>query len=713
MPDASAAAVRPVPPGRLPAPARPAPAPAADPDPLAALRARFYRPAAAPAPRRADGCEGPLLRLARPEYEAPEDPRDTPDASDDAAAARVRRACRTRRPLHPAELAAHLQGPPPLRTAAAEAWPAALAAHGSHAGAAALRRRLLAGPGPGAAEALDLADAWRLRPLGPAEARLLAPAQGGTPADRALRHAVWRYLSGLPAGAAHLPDPALHEDDPYERLLLAAAACRRAARPGAPGSALRTALPAAPPPAGGAVVAQSMLLGRLDTPGQGLSGGLSVLLSSLGDTLARTPGIGLALTLVAADRTALAADPVLLRTAAEPGHRVLRLPVDTDGPLVQEAMPEHRAALAWWAEQLLGLAGAVPDVVHVRYADDGSLAVAEAARRLGSRVVFTATPDPHRFLAARHGRAADSDPQAAAALRQDLHRVFAADRLVERADAVVGIGGRAGGPEELLRYFPQLADGHRGRLPASPPEGIAPHRPAPGDAEEQRTLLARLYAGGLAPECLDPQARGLPLLLSVGRLHPVKQQHLLVEAWLAAGLHRRTALVLVGGAAERPSEAESAMRRRIADLLEAVPGARRRCALLPALPNRSVRLLERALASPARPAPAVYVCPSAKEEFGLAVLEAMDAGLAAAGPLRGGVPHYLRHGANGWLLDTSSVRTLADGLEDLLALPAARLRALAEEGRRTVRRDYSITAMADRLAEEYLRLAEESREAVS
>ncbi|WP_405009800.1 glycosyltransferase [Kitasatospora sp. NBC_01539] len=616
-------------------------------------------------------------------------------SAEDLAVAALRRAARGGLAVDPAELVRAAQGPPTVRTALAEAWTVTLAAgHGRHASAV-LRHRLLATPpAEEAAFLLDLAETGGLRPLTAAECAARARS-----ADRAERHAVWRYLSGTPHGAEVLPRVALRPADHYEGLLLAAA-WQRAVPGAAAGEAFRRAVRPLPDAAGrGLTVAQSMLLGRLDEPGAGPSGGMSVLLGGLGDALTRTGRVARVLTLVTSGPEHLGAGrPLVVRRG--PDHWVLRIPVDDRGPLEPRTAAVHRAALAWWTTRLLSLPGAAADVVHARFADDGSLAVAEAARRRGARFAFTVTPDPHRTTAERHrGLPVRSQAEPATALRTDLHRVFVADRLVARADLLVTIPGRAG-TADLPEHFPQLAPQRRPGRIAAPPEGIPPFEPGEDDEELAAALMGRLFAGGDRPDGLDA-GPGLRVLLSVGRLNPVKQQDRLVEAWLDAGLHRSTALLLVGGSASHPTSAETEMRSRISGLLSARPAARRRVAQWAAVPNRQVRVLERALASGRWCGPALYVCPSAKEEFGLAVLEAMDAGLPAAGPVRGGVPHYVRDGVNGFLLPTGCTAELAARLREVCDLPAARWAEVAARGRGTVAARFSVEAMAEALAAEY------------
>lgn len=452
-----------------------------------------------------------------------------------------------------------------------EQIPATVRAHGADAVTAELRRAILSTKDEKVrARLIDAATPHRLSPLTPDEVRAAVTGP-----------ALWRYLDALdePVDA----DPR----SPYEKLML---------------DLLHDEIPLpVAPPAAGPVVVQSMLIGGTARPGEGASGGLTVFLSSLAGALVRRRGIGRVVTVV------LAPEPttVTVEQNDELDHWTVHVPVDSPVAVTQPDMARHRAGITWWLTRLLPRCGLTPDVVHVRYSDDGSLAVADAARLLGAKLVFTVTPDPHRQLAERH----PEDAEDLTAMRFDLHRVRAADHLVERADQVITIGGRQ---DEVLTHFPQLTPASLLALE----EGIAPP-PAPTG----RSLVPKLFEPSALPR-LDASAEGLPVLLNVGRLHPMKQQPLLVRAWLEAGLHRSTALVIIGGSSTDRTPDEQAVLDEVLTLARSAPSARGRLAVLSAWSNHDVRLLQHELAAtaPSSGAPHVYACASVKEEFGIAVL---------------------------------------------------------------------------------------------
>lgn len=661
-------------------------------DPLVAARRAFFhgRRMQVSATRAAIGRNRPddLDRLLQAEYSLRSRlvPAGTTTAlsSEDMTVAHLRQLCRLAIPLVPEALLAHDLGWPRLCGVLAEMWPDTARRYGKPHAEEALRHALAREqPDPvRTAFLLDCAQATGLRPLEAAEAAALPAAK-----DRAARHALWRYLHSLPDGTALLP-AVKDATDVYEQLLLA------------PPTTLATALPQA----GGIVVAQTMLQGDLNAPGHGPSGGMSVLLGGLGDQLASKEQIGQVLTVVTVGREALERDPRLLYERG-PAHCVLRLPVDAPTAPPRDGWSAHGAGLGWWAARLLSVLSRRVDVMHVRYADDASLALARAAHRVGARLVFTATPDPHRTVAQQYADVGASDAERADRLRGDLHRIFCADRLVDRADEVIGIPGPSG-TRDLVRHFPVLEDRYGPAGPTAPPEGIVPYVPAHDEDALQQQALDDLFADGSRVDALPPADRHLPLILCVGRLHPVKQQDLLVRTWLTTELWRKATLVIVGGSTEHPSEDEREMHSMVGALLAGREAAASRLAMVPAMPNGDVRRLERALADTANGVATWYVCPSAKEEFGIAILEAMEAGLPAAGPHRGGVAHYLRDGVNGVLLDTSSSSALARGLHRLTSLSEAQRIRIASAARHTATTRYTLRDMADCLASEYARTAE-------
>jgi glycosyltransferase involved in cell wall biosynthesis len=98
------------------------------------------------------------------------------------------------------------------------------------------------------------------------------------------------------------------------------------------------------------------------------------------------------------------------------------------------------------------------------------------------------------------------------------------------------------------------------------------------------------------------------------------------------------------------------------------------------------------------------VCASLKEEFGIAILEAMAVGLVVVAPNGGGPATYVDDGVTGVLTDTSRARTLAAAVGralDLASSPGAELRA--RRGRTMVRERFAIDTMAASLCAVYAR----------
>jgi len=443
--------------------------------------------------------------------------------------------------------------------------------------------------------------------------------------------------------------------------------------------------------------------GRLLHAGEGDTGGVATLLVHLGDALLREDGIGRVLTLSRGGDAAGAA-------LASPGHHYL--PVPLPGPVLhmRDAWP-LRAAARREIRRLLAEGGA--DLVHLRMADVGSWAAAQAAADLGLPTVVTVAPDPHALIAARD--AAGTLTRATFGTADLVEHLYFRVRLL--ADLAAGAAHLVAFPR------PQLADDLRDLLglalddPAHPvsvvPEGIelAPHTladravaaAATGVPASGATAAALADLDALLAE-LPPERRGLPVAITVGRLHRVKGMATLVEAW-ADRLADRCNLLVVGGDLTTPSDDEGEQLDRIDALVPRADGPRRGLLLAGHRPNPEV-VTWLAAVRHGRPglcaAGGVYVSASLKEEFGIAILEAMASGLVVVAPLAGGPATYVEDGVTGVLVDTTDRDALAAAVAsalDLAAAPGAAGRAAQAQA--LVAERFSITTMAAALAAIY------------
>lgn len=294
----------------------------------------------------------------------------------------------------------------------------------------------------------------------------------------------------------------------------------------------------------GLTVAQLYLHGELDgslrNAGRGDTGGIATLLVQLGDALMREPGIERVLTLSRAslseESDQITEDLGPGQTCQRRGHSFLGLGVPRPVPAASRSWSLRSAAVAGLRRHLTE-AGRV-DVLHLRMADVGSWAGAQVARELGIPVVLTLAPDPHHLIAAREAggllsRATFADADLAEHL---VFRLRLLRALREQAAALV------------VFPRPQLEDDLRTLLHLDPEHDV--HVIAEGidvgvlDEADRQVALA-LDGGSPAAETraalaeldallsvLPAERRGLPLVLSVGRLHAVKGMATLARAWL-------------------------------------------------------------------------------------------------------------------------------------------------------------------------------------
>ena len=484
----------------------------------------------------------------------------------------------------------------------------------------------------------------------------------------------------------------------------------------------------------GLTVAQLFLHADIDPQltraGSGDNGGIATLLVRLGDALAAsTPG--------AADVAATAVQRVvtLSRGSATEaldslssvgstvrGHAYASVPLLSE-PVASSDAWQLRVAAERGIRRVLRAIGTV-DVLHLRMADVGSLAAANVARDLGIPVVFTVAPDPHAVI-----RTLDQSGDLTRAnfgeVDEREHFWFRA-RLVQRlaADAAHTVLFPRPNLEADMRELVGIDITAHPERHSIVPEGIdlevvdravleaadhATGAPATAPLEALRVLLAGL------PE----ERRDLPLMISVGRFHRIKGMATIASAWANGPLRDRANLLLVGGDLENPSADETEQLERIYRTVPRAGAAASGLLLAGHRPNDTVARWVAAtrFGVPGFAAPGgVYVCGSLKEEFGIAILEAMAAGLLVVAPAGGGPATYVEDGVTGFLTRTSDAALLAASMSDALdameseAAQTATTDARPHRSRETVLRDFTIQAMAGALSVVYADVSDSATE---
>ncbi len=456
--------------------------------------------------------------------------------------------------------------------------------------------------------------------------------------------------------------------------------------------------------------------GDLSRAGQGDTGGIATLLVQLGDALLQAnPSVERVLTMSRGrpDDAALG-----LVDLDRPGHHYVSVPLWGPPVPAGRAWP-LRVAVRRGLRRILRAAGRV-DALHLRMGDVATMVAADVAAELGIPVVFTLAPDPNALVASRDvaGTLTREGFGEADAVEHLVFRERLLGRLQRRADHLVlfprpdladdmahlmGLDVRA----EAARVTP-VAEGISleavdrasaavvaAGAPTTSSTAITPTREQQALAELDRLL-----------DTLPAHRRRLPLAISVGRLNRVKGTATLVQAWAAdRRLHERCTLLVVGGDLTDPSDDEREQLEAI-DAVVPLDDAARQGLLLPGhRPNATVTTWLAAVRAgrPGRAAPhGVYVSASLKEEFGIAILEAMATGLPVVAPATGGPATYVDDGVTGILVDTASTPALTAAVHaalDLAAAPDADDHA--EQARAMVRERFGIDVMADALATVY------------
>ncbi len=192
-----------------------------------------------------------------------------------------------------------------------------------------------------------------------------------------------------------------------------------------------------------------------------------------------------------------------------------------------------------------------------------------------------------------------------------------------------------------------------------------------------------------------PQIRDRQLLLSLGRIDPIKNQSWLIEQAPSIFKKYPRALLVLAGPCTDESYGEQ-IRKRIGEL-----DLRERVLLTGGFPPndpRVVGLLQCA---------AALVLPSLSETFGLVILEAWAAGTTVLSARASGPAALVQSGHNGWLFDLDQPQTFHQALAQTLQDPLV-AKQMARRGA-SVSEQYSGIALAARLKNLYEQLIEEKK----
>ena len=464
-------------------------------------------------------------------------------------------------------------------------------------------------------------------------------------------------------------------------------------------------------------IAQVHLGSRLDRTlshaGQGSTGGIATLLIQIGEAMTVDPRVATVTTIGRGSPT----EAVSSLDAEAGSHAVASAPLGShEDASFTGAWPALIAA-----ERGLRriIAHRRSTLVHLRMADVGSVAAARLARRQRLPIVFTLAPDPHAVIAEME-RTGELDRATFGAADAGGALWFRARMVRELADAAMQVVLL---PRSELRA--RLRDLLGIDIAADPgryhviPEGIDPIPVGAALAEVARAGSDRGGTQGnasgdahtpvltelrVAVAALGPHRLRLPLVVSVGRLAELKGMARIVEAFAAdASLRLRANLVIVGGDLIDPTPEERAEIERVEGVISCHPEMTEAIVMLGHRPHDDVlRVLAVAEAGlgPDIAAGGAYVSGSRKEEFGLAIVEALAVGLPVVAPRAGGPASYVEDGVTGRLVDTMDRPALAGAIHG--ALDLARVRSRAERARDLVARRFTIGVMSDALVPVYV-----------
>ncbi|MEY4941150.1 MAG: hypothetical protein RIQ93_2885 [Verrucomicrobiota bacterium] len=191
-----------------------------------------------------------------------------------------------------------------------------------------------------------------------------------------------------------------------------------------------------------------------------------------------------------------------------------------------------------------------------------------------------------------------------------------------------------------------------------------------------------------------PAVVGRSVLLSVGRIDPVKNQGWLVERLPELVRRHPNVLLVLAGPCTDEAYGET-LRRRIEEL-----GVEGNILLTGKIPPGDARLI--GLMQEAR----VALLPSISETFGLVILEAWAARTPAVSSRTSGASALIEQARNGWIFDLSDPAGFFESID--VAMRDSHIRAaVIDAARARVIADYDTRVLAGRMKQLYVQLQEE------
>ncbi len=428
---------------------------------------------------------------------------------------------------------------------------------------------------------------------------------------------------------------------------------------------------------------QAMFYGDFEDSGKGNNGGLAVLLKTLGDQLAKDSRTSLVVS-ITLDQSL---DKAFI-SYCKKHHVFIRLPFYLQ-ELNGRCFMKRELAVKRQIGHFLKKAQVIPDIFHIRYLDNASKAVATLSKELDKKLVLTLTPDPHRAMVDDRGKLKRLSLED---LYEKLNKIKIGDELLQKSDRLLGIGDKKVA-QELEGYFPQLQT-KKIKMIA---EGIRIDSDLVKKDQKGRTVTP---LKGIGKDFFKR-----PIILNVGRLAIQKGQIELLKAWANSRLWQNYNLLIVGDDLDKASKEEKEVIDFFKAYLSRHPHLKDRFFHQGAMPNSQIRNLEKNIIKKSFDYPHLYLCSSKKEEFGLAILEAMAQGFLVLGPLKGGVKSYLKNGTNGFLINTSSWQSIKNDCEKYIydsKIDQAAFRKIQAGGQKTVKELFSMTKISSEFLSFYL-----------